>query len=82
MGEEEESFDPYEVLGLSHDASCSREEISKSARKLGLKYHPDKVSKIMLAQRMHYFTFPTWLRIESGATIRAGRRSAALRANQ
>lgn len=42
MGEEEESFDPYEVLGLSHDASCSRDEISKSARKLGLKYHPDK----------------------------------------
>ncbi len=40
--EEDESFDPYEVLGLSHDVSCSREEISKSARKLGLKYHPDK----------------------------------------
>lgn len=33
--------DPYNVLGLTNFAS-SREEISKAARKLGLKYHPDK----------------------------------------
>jgi curved DNA-binding protein CbpA len=33
--------DPYEILGLiSHEAT--KEQISKAARKLGLKYHPDK----------------------------------------
>ena len=33
--------DPYEVLGLS-DYTVSREDVAKAARRLGLKYHPDK----------------------------------------
>lgn len=36
-------FDPYLALGL--DAGASRESISKVARKLALKYHPDKNSE-------------------------------------
>ena len=42
MAEEREQSDPYETLGLTGDCACSREAISKAARKLGLKYHPDK----------------------------------------
>lgn len=34
-------FDPYATLGLSN-TGATREEVSKAARKLGLKYHPDK----------------------------------------
>jgi len=33
-------FDPYEVLGL--DSKATKEGISKVARKLALRYHPDK----------------------------------------
>ncbi len=40
MKAEEEEIDPYTVLGLG--VNCSRVEVSKTARKLGLKYHPDK----------------------------------------
>jgi len=39
---EELGFDPYEVLGLGPGAST--EKVGKAARKLGLKYHPDKNS--------------------------------------
>lgn len=39
---EELGFDPYEVLGLGPGASA--EKVGKAARKLGLKYHPDKNS--------------------------------------
>ena len=38
---EEIDIDPYAVLGIS-DHSVSTQQISKAARKMGLKYHPDK----------------------------------------
>ena len=37
-------FDPYVVLGV--DVGASKESISKVARKLALKYHPDKSSEV------------------------------------
>ena len=36
-----EDLDPYVVLGLS-DYSATSDDVAKAARKLGLKYHPDK----------------------------------------
>ena len=41
MSIEERLEDPYAVLGIS-DYEAPRDVISKAARKLGLKYHPDK----------------------------------------
>ncbi len=41
IGEEEDgppSVDPYEVLGLAHEATA--EDVKKSYRKMALKYHP------------------------------------------
>ncbi|KAF9700400.1 hypothetical protein EKO04_001449 [Ascochyta lentis] len=46
VGEEESSpptVDPYEVLGLEHEATA--DDVKKSYRKMALKHHPDKVAE-------------------------------------